>query len=114
MQVSFRLNDEEAATFERLRGGLTRPVYAKLRALAEPNAEVDGLPEAQALVDAKNEEIARLKRELAARPAEAPRSNLPGLSRGNRFVCGECGNLNTHGRCIAHPRAQQKPLKSAA
>lgn len=113
MQVSFRLNDDEAATFERLRGGLTKPVYAKMRALAEPSAEVDGLPEAQALVDTKNEEIARLKRELAARPAEAPRSNLP-LSGGKRFVCGECGNLNTRGRCIAHPRAQQKPLKSAA
>lgn len=113
MQVSFRLNDEEAKTFERLRGGLSKPVFAKLRALAEPSAEVDGLPQAQALVDAKNEEIARLKRELAARPAEAPRLNLPGLS-GKHFVCGECGNLNSRGRCVDHPRAQQKPLKSAA
>lgn len=110
MQVSFRLNDEEAARFEQLRGDLSKPVFAKMRALAVADSGVDGLAEAQALVDTKNEEIARLKRELAGRPQpEAPRSNLPGLST-KRYVCGDCGHLNLRGRCADHPTAKQKPI----
>lgn len=109
MQVSFRLNDEEAEIFERLRGSISKPGFAKMRALAEPNSGTDGLAEAQALLDAKNDEIARLKRELAARPAQTTRSNLPGLST-KHYVCSECANLNTRGRCVDHPRAKQKPL----
>lgn len=96
--------------FDRLRGGLSKPVFAKLRALAEADSGIDGLAEAQALLDAKNEEIARLKRELATRPAAATRSNLPIGLGGKRYVCSECAKLNLRGRCADHPTAKQKEL----
>jgi hypothetical protein len=110
VQVSFRLNEAEAEIFERLRDGMTRPGFAKMRALAEISQTTDGLAEAQAVVDAKNEEIAQLKRELAKRPSqEVTRTNLPGLTT-KRYICSACSRLNVRGRCIDHPTATQKAL----
>lgn len=112
-QVSFRLSEEEEERLDGLRGRVTRAQFAKLRTL-ETGTEAGSadVAQAQALVDEKNEEIARLKRELAVRPVSetaTTRSKLPGLSP-KKFVCSQCQKLNAQGRCIDHPGAKQKPL----